>query len=1018
MRPGSTHAPSPFRRVIVASCALLLTLWASVAPLQAQTTSGTLRGTVRTPAGAAVPGAFIQARSIATGVVRAGVSDDRGNFVLQGLPPGEWLVVARLADGLVGTSQTVTLGLQEENRLDLNVGAGFTEEVTVSAEAPVLNRRRPGNELRIGRQEVADLPVLNRAVTDLALLDASVLSPQPGTFYGERDAVFLVNGQSGRSNSFLVDGMDNNDLTSGTTFNAYLSQQVIREFVVMTSQFAPEFGRASGGVLNVVTQRGTNDPSFSLFFQGAGSNLNQPGSFISSLPGSAGTDDVSRRLQTGFTYGGPFKKDKAFFFAAYEHQAIDGITPYTGTDRDGVAGGWTISEHRDDNLFLRTDFNLNSHNFLMIRLVADDRETPDLTVGGIRTPEAGFSVDEQDLQLASSLTSILNTSLILESRLLLGTSSFNQFANSERPGVERTGGIYGGNQLNRQERDEDRIQLVENLTWEKGRHTMKFGFDVTRSKTGIKTRFNPRGNFLYETDLPFEPGDCGDLIINDLRQALTAKRQQDPTATFDDIKFEPIDCPGGAGDDDGDGFTDEPGFIGTYPFVYLLIDGEPAARINDTTWGLFIQDTWQATPRLHFDYGLRYDLSTFALPSSSGVDSIIPNGGAGRDTDNIAPRLGFIYRPDEAGRWVVRGGGGIFYDKIVFSFPAVSSITAGTRLGFIFPQGLTLEFTDQILEEALDGGITMDEIRDALLIDPSLALTFSTGTTLDTPYAVQYNLGVERAVGRHNALRLSATRTRGHHQVLLKDLNPVVASDLGIPEHRDDAVGSIAAFVTEGESWYNGLDLGWNWRGARRNFSATYTLSRAEDLASDPLKGGITLPPDSDNIAGERSRTDADRRHRMVLYGASDLPWLGLQVSGMVSLASGAVFNVTTGVDDNLDGILTDRPQGVGRNSGEDTDLKVINDLRLQYNDQRQLSLAPIQPLSEPTFAQVDMRVWKSFALASGRADGQIFIQIFNVLDRDNGGPIEGRVIAPNFGEPIGQVGPPRTFELGMRMAF
>jgi hypothetical protein len=138
----------------------------------------------------------------------------------------------------------------------------------------------------------------------------------------------------------------------------------------------------------------------------------------------------------------------------------------------------------------------------------------------------------------------------------------------------------------------------------------------------------------------------------------------------------------------------------------------------------------------------------------------------------------------------------------------------------------------------------------------------------------------------------------------------------------------------------------------------------------------------------------------------------------MVSLASGAVFNVTTGVDDNQDGTLTDRPEGVGRNSGEKTDLALINDLRRQYNDQRQLNLAPIRTLSEPTFAQVDMRVWKSFPLASGRGNGQIFIQIFNVLDRFNGGPIEGRVIAPDFGQPIGQVGPARTFELGVRMAF
>ncbi len=434
--------------------------------------------------------------------------------------------------------------------------------------------------------------------------------------------------------------------------------------------------------------------------------------------------------------------------------------------------------------------------------------------------------------------------------------------------------------------------------------------------------------------------------------------------------------------------------------------------------GLFIQDGWQATPRLRLDYGLRYDLTTYTLPASAAVDSAIPNGGAGRDTNNLAPRLGFTFVPDSAGRWVVRGGAGIFYDKIVLGFPAVTSITSGTQLGFIFPQGLTFEFTDEILEGALDQGLTMDQIRDALLFDDTLALQFSTGTRLDTPYAVQMNLGFEHALGRRNAISVHATRSRGHHQVLLKDLNPVIDTNLGIPEHRDDTVGSIAAFVTEGESWYNGLDFSWRWRGSRQRYSASYTLSRAEDLASDPLRDGITLPPDSDNIAGERARSDADRRHRVVLYGETALPWMGFRMSGLLSLASGAPFNVTTGTDDNLDGILTDRPDGIGRNSGEDTDLTVVNALRQQFNEQRLLDLAPVASLEEEPFAQLDLRFWRPFTLASGRTSGEFFLQVFNVTDRTNVGLVEGRVIAPNFGQVIGVAGPPRTFEMGLRLAF
>jgi hypothetical protein len=985
-----------------------------------QTTSGTVRGAVSSSDGRTIPEAFVQARSSSTGMVRTAVTDAAGTYALEGLPPGEWLVVARLANGQVGESQTIMLGLQEVRLLNLTLEEGLTEVVTVTAETPLINPDQTGQELRIGKDEIENLPVAGRSVTDLALLDSSVRSPSAGTFYGERDAVFLVNGQSGRSNSFLVDGMDNNDLTSGTTFNAYLSQQVIREFVVMTSQFSPEFGRASGGVLNVVTQRGTNEQNISFFIQGAGANLNQPGEFVSNLPTQEGVNDVTTRFQTGFTYGGAFKKDKSHFFLAFEHQSIDGVVPFVGVDRSGNVGGFTVSENRDDNIFLRTDFNLNSSNFLMVRLLADRRSTPNLIVGGIITPEAGFSVDEQDIQIASSLTSVLSPSVILESRLLVGTSHFDQTANSDLPGVSRSAGIYGGNALNLQDRQEERIQLVENLTWKKGSHSWKFGLDIHASTTTISTAFNPTGNFLYETDFDFEPGDCGnDLVVNDVRQAMNAKLMQDPNATFDDIKFEPIDCPGIIDfDDDGDGVIDEPALIGTYPFVYTLMEGQPSATLDDTAYGFFIQDAWQANAKLRLDYGLRYDLNTYILPPGSEVDSSIPNGGAVRDTDNIAPRFGFTYTPDDARKWVIRGGAGMFYDKIVLGFPAVTSITGGTRLGFTFPQGLAQEFTDTILVDALEQGFTMDQVRAALQFDETLALRFSTGTELETPYSVHLNLGMEHAIGRRQAISVNLNHTRGHHQVLLRDLNPVIEINLGVPTHRDTTVGSIAAFVTEGETWYRGLDLGWTWRGKHSRWSASYTLSRAENLGPDPLKGGITLPPDSDNIAGERARSDADRLHRAVLYGETDLGWLGLKMSGQVSLASGPIFNVTTGLDDNLDGILTDRPVGVKRNTGVDTDLDTINALRAQYNQQRGLNLDPIVSLNERAFAQVDLRFWKPFQMGSGDNSGEVFIQIFNAFDRFNAGLIEGRVISPNFGVAIGQAGPPRTFELGFRMAF
>ncbi len=973
----------------------------------AQTTTAAITGTIRTQQGSPLPGAVVQARSESTGAVRTAVADAEGRYRIDLLEPGTWKVWGRIEGGVAGEARVVTLRLQQTLILDFTVGPALSETVTVFSVPPLVDTARTGGELRVEGGQADELPLAGRVVTDLALLDASVRPTPPGNFYGERGSVFVVNGQSGRANSFLVDGLDNNDRTSGTTLNGYFSQQVIREFVVLTRQYAPEFGRAGGGILNIITERGENDPQGEVFFQGVAGGLNPAGHFVSSLPQREGLQETSGRFQTGFRFGGPLQRDRAFYFVAYEHQQSDDVVPYTGVGRDGRSGGWMVAPSRDDNLFLRGDFNLAPAHTLMLRLSADDRTTGGLNVGGETTPETGFELDERDFQIAASLTSVISPTLMNEVRVLVGTSSFEQSANSDRPGVERPSGTFGGNNLNRQDRGEDLLQIVENLTWRAGRHTPKAGIDLARSQTRIRTRFNPSGNFLYDTDLPFEAGDCGDLLIS----------QVDPNDPF-----APIPCPGNVGvDDDGDGVIDEPGLIGTYPFVYQLIEGRPSATLDDTRVGVFLQDAWQAGERLLLDYGVRYDLNTFQLPSGTRIRSRIDNGGAERDRNDIAPRVGFAFTPDPSGRAVIRGGAGIFYDKLVLGFPAVAAITSGTRIGLTFPQGFTFEINEDLVEQ-----FGVQAVKQALGFPRQLTLFFSTGSRLETPYSVQYSLGGERAVGTHGSVSANVTRALGYHQVLLRDLNPVVNPDpnaLVIPVHRDPNVGSIAAFVTEGRSWYTGLDLGWRWRGEARWYSVSYTWSKALDLGPDPLKGGIALPPNayrgglpvvpaSDDLSMERGRSDSDRRHRLVLAGASGLPWMGLRASGVIQAASGAPFNVTTGRDENLDGITSDRPPGVGRNTGADTSLASVNALR------GRAGLTRIGSLEEPFFVQVDTRLSKVFPVRGGKGSGEVFLQVFNLLNRFNGGPVDGAVTSREFSRPVGQAGPPRTLEIGLKMGF
>jgi hypothetical protein len=889
----------------------------------------------------------------------------------------------------------VTLRLQQNSQLDFTVGSGSAEKVTVVAEAPLVDRLQTAGELRVSSQQVDALPLSGRVFTDLALLDSSVGAAAPGNYFGERGSVFTVNGQSGRSNSFLVDGLENNDQTSGTALNAFYSQEVIQEFVLLTHQYSPEFGRASGGVLNIVTRRGANQLTWNVFVEGSSSKLNASGDFVDSLPDRGISRDAVGRLQTGFSVGGPIKKDRAFYFVAYEHQDSTETRPFTAIDREGVAGGRVSAPSGDDNLFVRTDFNLGARNSLMLRLTGDERSGSSINVGGLNSPEWGFRIDERDINLAASLTTVVSSSLINEVRLLLARSSFDQFANSSRPGVTRPSGNFGGNNLNRQVRDEDRVQLVENLTWRRGDHTMKFGIDVATSHTKIATDFNPNGNFTYETDRPFEPGDCGGVGNPvDVRDVRDLGREG---AGFPLI---PCEVPGANGD--GDAFLNEPADISTYPVYFTLIEGSPRATLNDTRVGIFAQDRWEVGSRLLLDYGLRYDFSTFKLPDDTRVDSTIPNGGAGRDYDNLAPRFGFTFTPRAEGSLLFRGGGGIFYDKLVLGFPAVAAITSETEIGLMPPQGLTFEVTEDLVED-----LGIDAIP--LFFPPELVLRFSTGTELDTPYTVQFNLGVEMALGKHAAFGANVVRAQGYHLPLMVDLNPVVDPSGLLPVHRDRTSGSIAAIVTEGRSWYSALETNLRWQRDDSWFSASYTWSKAEDQGFDPLKGGIVLPPDSDNLTAERGRTDSDRRHRVVLSGDVGLPWMGLRSSGVLQWSTGLPFDVTTGTDDNRDGILSDRPPGVRRNAGEDANLLSIN---------RTAAQGPISALNEPSFSQFDLRLYKPFLFNGDRGKGEVFVQIFNLFDRVNEGQIEGRVNAFGLGRAVGLAGPPRVVGFGMRVGF
>ena len=1019
----------------LASCAALILLLAS--PAAAQSVSSSIRGRVTDDSGRGIAGALVQAVDRGSGGARSVETEVDGQFQLLLLKPGVYDVSVDAAGFVHGAARGVDLPLGATIVLNFALRVVLEEHVEVTAQPPVVDPSTVSLGLRVDQETLQSLPLNGRSFTDLALLDSAVRPSAPGIFFGERGSILTLNGAGARANAYLVDGSDNNDFVLGARNNAFYSAEVIQEFQLLSDSYSAEFGRASGGVLNIITRSGTNDFQGSVFTQFTGEAVNGSSEIVDEAPFLDGGQDGLNRQQFGFSVSGPLVRDRAFYIASYEGSRQDDVIGYTGTTRDLVHGGTFLAPGDGNSFFLRTDFQLDQSNYLTARFSYGNGTVDGVNVLAQYTPEAGHSIQEQDFQTALSLKTVFGPSLFNEARLSFSDATSLQTANSERPGVERPGGVFGGNDLNERDQEERHIQFVDNVTWVEGRHALKFGIDVSVVEARIATRFAPNGVFSYTTDRPFEPGDSGLGI-----RAECGGNPPDCSPNsigepgFDDDHDGTVDEAGdgaaGTGvpnvDDDGDGTIDEAADFGTYAQIFRLIEGKPEVTVDDGVVALFLQDDWIVGPDLNLSFGLRYDLETFELDEDFAIASFIANGGAPRDDNNLAPRFGFTWMPTEGRNLVVRGGAGLFYDKVVLGFPSIAAITSGQRLLLGFFQGIGFPFTEDTVEQY---GLDF-VIREGGLLDISadtLAVRFSTGDTLDTPYTAQWNIGFDRALGDGHVLGVNYVHSRGYHVPLFRDLNPVIGEDPsinGLPVHLDTSVGSIIAIETMGNTWYDALQFRFQDAKGPLRYLISYTFSKSMDEASDPLRDGISIPQDSSNISGDRARSDNDQRHRAVFSATWDTPFWEIRFSPVVTFASGSPFNVTLGVDANIcpaagtpgrydeciaDGFNQERPDGVPRNSGDKTSLAAINAARAD------LGLAPYTgELEEPGFFQVDLRISRAFG--DGPRSLETFLQVFNLLDRDNLGLVDGVVSSPTFGEPLTIVGPPRTIELGLRFGF
>lgn len=304
---------------------------------QAQANAADLRGVVRDATGAVVSGATVTARNPATGTTKDATSNEQGAYQLVSLPPGVYEVTVEAPNFKKAVLPAVTLTVGQSADLDVALEVGQVSEIVTitGASTELVETSKTSISTTVDQQRIENLPINERNYLSFALTTSTVgrdngrpIGPAPTTGLN-------FGGQRGRSNLVQVDGADNTD-NSVNASRSTVSQEAVQEFQVVTNSFAPEFGRSSGGVVNVVTKSGTNDLHGNVF------GFLRDKNFQARNPFAPIAKPDFRRTQYGFTLGGPFNRDRTFFFFAFEQRRRDESGFFTSNVSKGLTGSVTI----------------------------------------------------------------------------------------------------------------------------------------------------------------------------------------------------------------------------------------------------------------------------------------------------------------------------------------------------------------------------------------------------------------------------------------------------------------------------------------------------------------------------------------------------------------------------------------------------------------------------------------------------------------------------------------------------
>jgi len=651
---SSGFALSPwFQRRRMGTLVCLLLFLAASSWVAGQTVNTTLQGRISDATGASIPSASVTATNAATGLTRSVTASSLGEYQIEGLPAGDYTVSAE-KQGFQKSAKKIHLDLGASGNLDFALGLGQVQtQVEVQDVGAVAEPTRTMVSSVIDQQQIQDLPVNGREFIDFALLAPGVTIGN--TTSGSTDVIvepvtkLSFAGQNIHFNFIAVDGADDISTASGIQ-RGTPPQESVQEFRVINTDYSTEFGRATAGIVNIITKSGTNSLHGSLYDYLRNNKLDAVS--ILSAPGF----NVLRQNQFGGAVGGPLVKDRTFIFANYEGQRRTESPTYNSTVLANIAAInnvktqvfglapenlFVLRDSNSDNGLLRIDQNFGSSTLFARYIINDGRLTNQSPLNnGFDLPSAFKNNNIRDQSLAGGLTSVISPSWVNELRMQYAHRTFDFPVVSTQPHLEVANTFAVG--VNRGNPDiyrESRFELVENVTHNMSNHTLSFGFNFDRVSTYESfPLFYP-----FEADFANLPAFLG----TDGAAGCPAGVQcPDPFVIFFQ-RFDRTTTP----------LFNEPSLAGG-PAIYQggpissAIRNQSSATLDHTYDGFYIQDKWRASSRLTVNAGVRWEFETW------------PSGVLNTQWKNFDPRVGLAYDWGTAQNVVFRAGFGLFHGII------------------------------------------------------------------------------------------------------------------------------------------------------------------------------------------------------------------------------------------------------------------------------------------------------------------------------------------------------------------